>query len=399
MTRKQWIVVATGLAAVAAGLAWAFSPRPVIVELAEVRRGRFEQTIDEDGKTRVRERYTVSAPLVGTLQRIQLKAGDAVGKGDLLAVITPAAPALLDARTERELQERVGAAEAGVARASTMVARTGAALSQSKADLERTRKLAEKGFVSPIQLEREQLTVSLNTRELEAARFEEHAAQHQLEQARAALLRMRRETRDGRPGAAQWEIRSPVAGHVLRVAQESEGAVSIGTPLLELGDPSDLEVVVDVLTTDAVQVQKGAETRIVHYGAAAPLAGRVRRVEPSGFTKISALGVEEQRVNVVIDITSPRDQWQTLGDGYRVDARIVVFGAENAVKVPTSALFREGNDWMVFVASGNVARKRAVQIPRRGGLEAMVESGLQPGEQVITYPGDRVADGARVKPR
>lgn len=399
MTRRQWIVVTTGLAAVAAGLVWAFSPRPVVVELAEITRGRFEQTIDEDGKTRVRERYTVSAPLVGTLQRIPLKAGDAVRQNDLLAVIAPAAPALLDARIERELEERAGATEAGLARARTTVARTDAALSQSQADLERTRKLAEKGFVSSTQLERDQLTVNLNTRELEAARFEEHAAQHQLEQARAALLRVRNEARDGRPGAAQWEIRSPVAGRVLRVAQESEGVVAIGTPLLELGDPSDLEVVVDALTTDAVQIQRGAEVRLERYGAATPLAGRVRRVEPSGFTKISALGIEEQRVNVIIDIASPRDRWQPLGDAYQIDARIVVFGTENAVKVPTSALFREGNDWMVFVASGNVAHKRTVQITRRGGLEAMVESGLQPGEQVITYPGDRIADGGRVRPR
>lgn len=399
MTRKQWIVIAAGLAAATAGLVWAFLPRPVIVETAEVSRGRFEQTIDEDGKTRIRERYTVSAPLMGTLRRIRLKAGDTVANGDLLAVISPAVPALLDLRTERELQERVGTAEANLARARTAVARADNALSQSKADLERTRKLADKGFVSPTQLEREQLAANLNTRELEAARFEEHAAGHQLDQAKAALLRVRADALSGRPGARQFEIRSPVAGRVLRVMQESEGVVSIGAPLLELGEPADLEVVVDVLTTDAVQIQPGAEVRLVHYGAAVPLAGRVRRVEPSAFTKISALGVEEQRVNVIIDIVSPRNHWQTIGDAYRVEARIVVFSREDAVKVATSALFREGDSWMVFTASEGIARKRTVQIARRSGLDALVDVGLQPGERVIIYPGDRVADGMRVRPR
>lgn len=399
MTRRQWIMVIAGLAAVAAALAWAFSPRPVLVETAEVGRGRFEQTIEEDGKTRVRERYTVSAPLMGTLQRIRLKAGDAVEKGDLLAVIAPAAPALLDLRTERELQERVGAAEAGLARARTAVARAGSALSQSKADLERTRKLAEKGFVSPTQLERDQLAVSLGTRELEAARFEEDAAGHQFEQAKAALLQVRRDARNGRPALRQWEIRSPVAGRILRVAQESEGVVPIGAPLLELGEPADLEVVVDVLTSDAVRIPQGAAVRLVQYGAAEALAGRVRRIEPSGFTKISALGVEEQRVNVLIDIVSPRSQWQSIGDAYRVDARIVVFSQEDAVKVPASALFREADNWMVFIVSDGVARKRTVQIGRRSGVEAMVATGLQPGERVIVYPADRVSDGVRVKTR
>jgi len=399
MTRKQWIVVTAGLAAVAAGLLWAFSPRQVVVDVAEVKRGRFEQTVDEDGKTRVRERYMVSAPLMGTLLRIPFKAGDAVKDGDLLAIITPAAPVLLDVRAERELQERVGAAEAGLARARTAVARASTALGQSKIDLERTRKLAEKGFVSPTQLERAELTVKLNAREFDAAHFEEHAAAHQLEQARAALLRVREDARNGKPNSRQWEIRSPVAGRILRVMQESEGVVATGTPLLEIGEPSDLEVVVDVLTTDAVQIPKGADVRLEHYGSAVPLAGRVRRVEPSGFTKISALGVEEQRVNVIIDIISPRSQWQTIGDAYRVDSRIVVFRDENAVKVPSSALFREGADWKVFVVSGGVARTRAVKITRRSAREAMVEAGLQPGEAVIVYPGDRIADGVRVRPR
>ena len=398
MARKQWVTVILGIAA-ATALWWAFLPRPIDVEIAEVTRGRFEQTVDEDGKTRVRERYTVSAPLAGKLLRIQLKAGDAVDENALLAVIVPAAPTLLDVRMERELQERVGVAQAGLARARTAIARARTALEQSEADLERTRKLAESGFVSPTQLERDELTVSLNARELEAMQFEEHAAAHQLDQARAALSRAQQGHNSGSAKLAQWEIRSPVAGRVLRVLQESEGIVALGTPLLEVGNASDLEVVVDVLTTDAVQIRKGSEAHLERYGATVPLVGRVRRVEPSGFTKISALGVEEQRVNVIIDIYSPREQWPTIGDGYRVDARIVVFSSDAAVKVPVSALFREGNDWMVFTVSGDVAHKRAVRIARRGALEAVVEAGLQPGDRVIVYPSERVADGVRVTPR
>jgi HlyD family secretion protein len=201
------------------------------------------------------------------------------------------------------------------------------------------------------------------------------------------------------PANERLEIRSPVAGRVLRVLQESEGMVALGTPLLEIADPSDLEVVVDVLTTDAVQIRPGMPVRIERYGAVFPLEGRVRLIEPSAFTKISALGVEEQRVNVVIDIISPFEQWKALGDGYRVETQIIVFDEESAVKIPVSALFREGEQWAVFVLSSGRAHKRIVKVGRRGGAEAMIEDGLEPGEQVIVYPSDAVKDGVRVKLR
>ena len=387
------------LGALATGLlALAFRPQPVLVEVAEVTRGHFEQTVEDDGKTRVRERYVVSAPLAGKLKRIELKAGDKVNRGALLALIEPSIPALLDVRTERELTERLGAAEATRQRSAATVARAQATLDKSRADLARARKLAASGFVSPTQVEQAELELKVNVRELEAAQFAEHAAGHDVEMARAALLRAR-EGASGKPSGRRWEVRSPVAGQVLKVIQESETTVAIGAPLLEIGDPADLEVVVDLLSTDAVQVRPGNAVRIERWGRAEPLEGRVRRVEPSAFTKISALGVEEQRVNVVIDLNPPAGKWQSLGDGYRVDARIIVASLDNVVKVPVAALFRSGDQWAVFTLSGGRASKRIVNLARRGSLEAMVADGLQPGEQVIVHPGDAVKEGGRVRVR
>lgn len=394
--KKSIFTLLAGLALIVA-LVWAFLPQPVPVEVTEITRGRFEQIIEEDGKTRVRERYVVSAPLAGELQRIRFKAGDPVTAGMTLAVIDPGAPALLDVRSERELTERVGAAEAARLRAAAAVERARAALDKSRADLERTRKLAEKGFVSASQLEQAELETKISTRELEAAKYAGQAAAHDVAVARAALLH-------GRGGAAgtsgrRWEVRTPVSGHVLKVVQESAATVSAGAPLLEIGEPAELEVVVDVLSTDAVQIKPGAAVRLERWGRAEPLEGRVRRVEPAAYTKVSALGVEEQRVNVVIDLTSPAEKWQALGDGYRMDARIVVTSLDDAVKVPVSALFRAGGEWAVFTVAEGRAARRIVQLARRGGLEAVVSKGLAPGDRVIVYPGDAIKEGLRVNVR
>lgn len=396
MSRTKRILLAFLGIALLGGLVMAFRPQPVLVEVAEVTRGPFEQVIEDDGKTRVRERYVVSAPLAGKLQRITLKAGDAVATGMVLAAIDPSSPALLDARTERELTERVGAADATRLRTAATVERARAALDKSRADLERTRKLAEKGFISAAQLEQAELEARINLRELEAARYADHAAAHDVAVARAALLQVR-DGAAGKPSARRWEVRTPVTGQILKVAQESEATVAVGAPLLEVGQPADLEVVVDVLSTDAVQIKPGAPVRFLRWGRAEPLEGRVRRVEPAAFTKVSALGVEEQRVNVVIDLTSPAEKWQSLGDGYKVDANIIVASLDNAIKVPVSALFRDGEQWAVFAVANGKAARRSVQLGRRGGLEAVVEKGLHPGEKVIVHPGDSVRDGLRIK--
>ena len=398
---KQWLRKALWalLVLVAAGaLVWAFVPPRTEVEVASVSRGAFRKTIDEDGKTRVRERYVVSTPLAGRLLRVELKAGAPVEVGTLLATLVPSAPTLFDTRTEQELAERLGAAEAEKLRADTAVGHARVALDQTNADLARADQLARQGFTSKESLERFQRAVELKAKELKIAEFDAHAAEHQLALARAAQSRAREEPGGGRRGQ-RWEIRSPVAGRVLRVNQESETVVPVGAPILELGDPQNLEVVVDVLTADAAAIRPGAEVELDHGGKARPLVGSVRLIEPAAFTKVSALGVEEQRVNVVIDFVAAPSEWGNLGDAHRVDARIVVEKRSDAVLAPLGALFRRDSNWSVFVVNAGRASLRGVEIGPRGGQQAVVEKGLEPGETVIVYPSDAVRDGVRVRAR
>ncbi|WP_089718127.1 efflux RND transporter periplasmic adaptor subunit [Candidatus Entotheonella palauensis] len=377
-------------------LVWSLAPQPVEVETAAVTRGPFRKTVEEDGKTRVRDRYVIAAPLARRLLRITLKTGDAVHQGMLLALIVPRAPALLDVRTEQELTERLGSAEAERLHTIAVVERAQAALQQARADLERSRKLANKGVLALDRLEHDQTEVEIKQKELLATQFDDQAAMHQVEMARAALQRFRQDAQD-HGSEQQWEVRSPISGRVLRVIQESEAVVESGTPLLEIAEPAALEVVVDVLTADASAIAPGASVMLDRGGGAPPLEGRVRLIEPAAFTKISALGVEEQRVNVIIDFVSPHDEWRNLGDAYRVDAQITVLSTAVAIKVPTSALFRINRQWAVFTVTQGRAHLRQIRIGARAEREAVVEDGLEPDEQVIVYPSDAVQDGIRVK--
>jgi HlyD family secretion protein len=389
--------IASGLllAAVAALAVWALQPPPVSVELADVTQGVFEQTVTEDGKTRVRERYTVFAPLAARVERIRLKAGDPVERGQVVAVLYPVAPALLDARSVRELQERFGAAEAQQLRAKAEVARVMAQRDQAKADFDRQVKLFKEGFLSATAREQAELALRTAERTVEAVRFAEDAAGHELAQSRAALARYR-----AGDSGAKWDVTSPVKGSVLKVIQESEGAVTLGAPLLELADARGLEAVVDVLSQESVAIRPGMPARIELGRGVAPLAARVRLIEPAAFTKVSALGVEEQRVNVVLDFAEPLDRVQTVGDGYRVEAAIVTQRLEGAVKVPVGALFRDGPAaWAVFVAAGDRAVKRALKLTVRNSSEAVVEDGLRAGERVVVYPSDALRDGSRIEAR
>ena len=394
MKTRNKIAVAVASALLAALVAWALRPQPIAVETAQVARGAFEQTVSDDGRTRVRERYVVSAPLAGRVERIALEPGDPVKNGQTVAVLTPTAPPLIDARTTTELRQRVGAAEAQLARARAETQKAMAQLEQARADLERQKKLAGEGFVSETAREQAQLALQVAQRALEAARFAEEAARHELGQARAALKRYS----SGEPGL-RWEIPSPVTGSVLKVVQKSEGAVALGAPLLELADARSLEAVVDVLSQDAVAIRPGMAARLDLGQGVPPLAARVRLVEPAAFTKVSALGVEEQRVNVILDFAEPLDKVQTIGDAFRVEASIVVYRQENALKAPVGALFREGEQWMLFMVEGDRARKRAVRVPRRNSVEALVEDGVEPGSRVIVYPSDAVTDGSRLELR
>lgn len=391
------IALAAGALVLAGLVGWALRPQPVAVEVARVTRGPFEQTVTDDGKTRVTDRYVVSAPLGGRLDRIALKAGDPVKEGQVVAVLTPTVPGFLDARTERELSERVGAAQAQRLRAIAEVQKAEAQLAKAQLDSARVGKLAAQGFVAPAAREDAELALRNAQKAFEAATFGEHAAGHEVEQAKAALARYQAEGRGSVPRDAKWQVRAPVGGAVLKVDQESEGPVALGAPLVEIADPRSLEAVVDILSQEAVAIRPGMPARLDVGGGLPPLAARVRLVEPEAFTKISALGVEEQRVNVVLDFAEPLDRVRTIGDGFRVDAHIVTYRNPEALEVPVGALFRDGSGWAVFVVENGRAVKRAVASTRRNGLDAMVDTGLKAGETVVVYPPDSLTDGARVR--
>jgi HlyD family secretion protein len=389
------IFLVIGAIAVAGVIAWSVIPRPVVVETANVVTGRFVATVDEDGKTRVRERYVVAAPLGGRTTRIAFKVGDAVAVNEKIASIRPLPAPLLDPRSRREAEERLGAAEAAHERAKAGVDRTNAQFSQAQTDLDRARTLFQRGASTAQALERQELLMRFADRDLRAAEFQDHATEHDVEQAKALLARYEHSSGP----FESWDVTAPVAGVILKVLQESETIVAPGNLLVEIGDPRDLEIVVDVLSTDAVEIRPGAEVIIERWGRPEPLTGRVRRAEPTAFTKISTLGVEEQRVNVIIDVTSPPEAWSGLGDGYRVEARITVFSRSDAMIVPTGALFRIGTDWHVYVVEDGRAVLRRVELLRQSGSASAVASGLSAGELVIVYPGDRVGPGTRVAPR
>jgi HlyD family secretion protein len=399
MKRKTLVGSLVAVVAVAAMLVWAFAPRPVEVEVGSAVIGPFEQTIDEDGKTRLARRYVISAPLAGRLARISLREGDAVSAGAAVASLTPVLSPLLDERSEREAQARVESAQAMLRRSGARVGSAQVALEQARIELRRGEQLSGEGFISATQLDSQRLATRAAEQELVAAQQERHVAEHDLEQARAALLALRPHA----GGDRSFAVTSPISGMVLRVLQTSEGTVAMGTPLLEVGNLDELEVVVELLTADAPRAQPGTPVRIERWGAPTALEGRVKRVEPAAFTKVSALGVEEQRVNLIVDITSPREAWRALGDGYRVAARVVVTAVNEALLVPTSAVFPlpEGEDHQmaVFVIDDGRARLTPVKLAGRNATAAWVTDGLKAGTTVIVYPPAAVHDGVRVRER
>lgn len=389
---------------------WAFLPDPMRVETRKVRQGLFEQSIDDDGKTRVRERYVISAPLAGRVARITLDAGDAVSAGQSVATLLPTAPALLDARTVRELRERLGAAQATHAQAKAEEARAQAALVQARLDLARQRTLEAEGFLSSAARDQAQLQVRVAVQALAAARSARDGASHNEAQARAALESVRSDGNGHASGQALAVI-APISGRVLRVLQQSEAAVPMGAPLLEVAQTDDWEVVVDVLSTEALRIAPGMAVKL-DAGGGVRFEGVVRRVEPGAFTKVSALGVEEQRVNVIIDpqlgaesasaggdapVDAAARVLAALGDAYRVDVRILTQTREDALLVPVAALFRQQGDWAVFVVSNGRVQLCSVQLGGRNLTDAWVLDGLQAGDTVVVYPGDLLEDGARVK--
>jgi len=390
-----WLVL---VALVAAGLVYAFLPQPVLVDQATVQRGPLLVTIGDEGKTRVRDVYTVSAPVGGRMLRIDSKVGDLVRANDtVLAVLEPTDPAFLDARRLSQAQAEVNAAEAALVQAEAERQRAQAELDYADAELRRIRVLAERGNVSISALDRANMARRTNQAALNTAKAALQVRRSQLETARAALIGPTQRLSGGEDCCIN--LTAPVTGRILRVVQKSEQVVKAGTSLIEIGNPADLEVVVDLLSADAVQVVEGADVLLTDWGGGAVLPGRVRTVEPYGFTKVSALGIEEQRVNVVIDFTGDAAARARLGHGYRVEVRIVVWRGSDVVKAPIGALFRSGSDWAVFVVEDGRARLRRLSIGRSNGEEAEVLDGLAPGDRVVLHPSDRVVDGSRLQAR
>jgi HlyD family secretion protein len=377
---------------------WGFLPKPVAVDTAKVSRGLLRVTVDEDGKTRIKEKYVVSAPLAGRLMRIDLHAADPVKAGEtLLARIEPTDPALLDARVRIAREARVSAAEATVRQADATLSRAQAALDFAESELERARQLAPSKAVSQEEWEETQMRYRTCQADYKTAKFGQDIAGFELQQAEAALLRADPEGGTGHD--PHFDIRSPINGRVLRVLQESTTVVQPGMPILEIGDPLDLEVEIDVLSADAVRIQPGAHVSLEHWGSDQPLNGMVRVVEPFAFTEVSALGVEEQRTNVIVDFVDPPENRRTLGDGFRVDARITVWEGGDVLKVPTGALFRHRGQWAVFADQEGHAELRLVELGHRNDFDAEVLKGLAEGDRVILYPNDRIENGVRVTPR
>lgn len=371
-----------GAAVLLALIIFGFMPRPVPVETTRVVQGQLRATVNEEGKTRIKQRYVVSAPVTGHLRRIAFKAGaDVEANQTVVAVIDPVASAMLDPRTRALAEARRDTAAANLERAREQQR-------FAASELKRVEKLFAEKTVSSQELENAQW------REISAAK-ELAAADSALKQAEAEL----KEFPAGDNPAPQTpvQVRSPVSGKILHVFEESTRVVAAGTPLAEVGDPADLEAVIEVLSRDGAAILPGAKVDLEQWGGGAPLVARVRLVEPAAFLKISALGVEEQRVNVVVDFVTPYEQRRTLGDNFRVEARIVTWESENTLKVPNGGLFRRGQGWAAYVLTGGKAELRAVQVGRSSGTEMQILDGLQAGEEVILYPGDRVKAGQRVK--
>jgi len=381
--------------ATVAALLWGFWPAPLLVDAAVVRAAPLRVTVEEEGQTRVKDRFVLSAPVAGFLQRIQLDVGDGVEQGQVLAILEPLRPEVLDPRSRARAEAQVAAAEAALHAAEQQAAAAAAEAKYARAELQRKRKLQADALVSAGELDAAETRARQAGAEQRSADFAVEVARFELEAAQTALQYSI--TGNGETARETVKLRAPVSSRVLQLHRESEGVVATGEPLLEIGDPQALEVAVDVLSADAVRIRPGTPVEFHRWGGDLPLEGVVRRIEPTGFTKVSALGVEEQRVWVIADLTTPQEQWQQLGDGYRVEAHFILWEAQDVLQVPASALFRHADGWAVFAVVSGRARLTAVTTGRNNGLVTQILSGLGEGDTVIVHPDDRIGDGVRVQ--
>jgi HlyD family secretion protein len=380
-----------------ASLIWAFIPKPIPLDLITLQPGEMTVTVDEEGETRVRDVFVLSAPISGRALRIQSEVGDEVKANEtLVAEIEPTDSALLDPRSEAQARADIRTAEANLVLAEASVKEAKVELQFARSELKRSKSLRKDAVISERELEAAERTQKTRQATLETAIANRQARQAELERARAQLI----SPVDERTQHADCQcvsIRAPVDGVILKILHKSEGVVNAGEALVEIGDPADLEIVTDLLSSDAVKVEAGQRVIIDNWGGSHTLEGVVERVEPFGFTKVSALGIEEQRVNVIIDFTSPREAWSRIAHGFQVDTRIVLWEGKDILKLPLTALFRNSNDWAVFVEEDGKASKRNVKLGHRTGLEAEILDGLKLGERIVVHPSDKITEGVAIE--
>jgi HlyD family secretion protein len=395
LRRNLWM--AGIILVVVLAIVYGFLPRTQEVDLVPIARGPLQVTIEEEGRTRLKERFVVSAPTAGYLRRLESKVGDPVKKGQIVAILEPLRSQALDPRSRAEAEAVVSAATASLAAAIEKERAATADADYAEKRLARITNLHTRGSVAKDQFDQ----TESEAKKARAVRLSAGAAvdvaRSELERAKTTLQNFAAAKKTG--GTGTVEVASPVSGAVFKIHRESEGAVQTGEPLLEIGNAGNIEVRVEVLSSDAVRIRPGMTVLFKRWGRDEPLAGHVRRVEPAGFTKFSSLGVEEQRVLVLVDITSPPEMWHVLGDGYRLEAHFVIWEGRDILQVPTSALFRSGQEWSVFVEENGKARRRAVEVGQRTGLAAQILSGLKENEKVVAYPDDAISDGTRIRQR
>lgn len=397
MTFKPALIAGTITAIVALALFLAVRPQPVLVEVAQAKRNTLRVSIDEEGTTRIRDRYQVSAPVAGFVRRIEWEVGDTVEQKDLLAELEPLQSNVLDARSRAEAEARIAAARSALLSAEEQVKAAKTDADYHNSEYQRKKQLSEKGMISDEELSQSRAGQQRAQAVLRSARFAADVARYELDAA-STLLKYSAASDDKGVLKERVMITSPITGSVLKVYRQSEGVINAGEPLLEVGDKSALEVAVDVLSFDAVRISPGMPVELERWGGDS-LRGIVSTVEPVGFTKVSALGVEEQRVWVIVDIHSPPGQWQSLGDGYRVEASFIIWQEDDVLQIPSSAVFRYQDNWHVYTVEDGKAVMKAVDIGRQNGLESQVTSGLEEGETVILHPGNDIEDGVRVSVR
>lgn len=380
----------------AGALIYGFLPKPITVDVEVAKRGPFRLILAEEGKTRLKDRFQISAPVAGSLYRPNWEVGDSVTAGQPLLEIAPLKSVLLDPRSQAEATDRVAAAQAALQTAQADAKANAAEAEFAEAEYRRIKEVYDRKLISRSELEKAEAEKRRTHAKWQSSRFAAQSARYALAEAKNALNHFA--AKGGEMLGEKVIIHAPIDGQIMAIYQESEAAVTSGQAIMDIGNTSILEVLVEALSSDAVRIRPGMAVELERWGGEKPLAGKVRLIEPAGFTKVSALGVEEQRVNVIVDMTSPREQWRRLGDGYRVDARFVLWQGDDVLQIPESALFRYQDGWAVFVATpANTAELKKVVVGRRSGLRAQITEGLTEGERVVTHPDEKIDAGVAIR--